>query len=183
MVKILRHCGLLAIVVVIASFSDLFASAYQGFRELKESECVVLNESAIQQLPSAWHKYMGFIKACGMKKDANSKAKVFIVSIWAYDYLNAWTKSSMWENFPLPIIVDEHFTSLGTLPELFPMDSRTESTIYYGKWKSDIPTEIRIDVRNPTVTGDYHYAPLIWHSKDRQYGMEDKEPRLGHRPR
>ncbi|HEX9023778.1 MAG TPA: hypothetical protein VF799_08070, partial [Geobacteraceae bacterium] len=81
-----------------------------------------------------------------------------IISIWAYDYLGAWTKVTKWEAFPHTIIVDGQFNLLGTFPGLYPMDLRTELDVYYGKWQSGMPAEIRIDVRDPTVTGDYYYA-------------------------
>jgi hypothetical protein len=42
---------------------------------------------------------------------------------------------------------------------------------------------IRIDVYNPTVSGDYYYAPLIWNEKDGQYHMKTKESKSGKRPK
>jgi hypothetical protein len=164
-------------------FSNSLAAGYPGFRELNENDCVVLGEKDIQRLPPTWHKYKGFVKICELKQNRATKSKVSIISIWAYDYLDAWTKASKWEDFPLTIIVDDHFNHLGTFPELYPMDSRTEPIVYYGKWKSGMPTEIRIDVYNPTVTGDYYYSPFIWNEKDVQYQMKTKKTRHGKRPK
>ena len=80
-------------------------------------------------------------------------------------------------------VVDENLNVVGTLPENFPMDSRTESVIHFGKWESGVPTEIRVDIYDPTVSGDHYYSPLIWNEKDKRYHMSDKEPKSGHRPK
>jgi len=162
--------------------SNSLAAGYEGFRELKEKDCVLLGEKDVQRLPTVWLKYKDFIKICQLKKSLASKAKVSIISIWTDDYLNAQA-TKMWEDFPLTVIVDDHFNKLGTLPEHFPTDFRTEPIIYYGKWKSGIPTEIRIDVYNPTVSGDYYYSPFIWNDKDKKYYTKDKESKSGKRPK
>jgi hypothetical protein len=162
--------------------SNSLAAGCQGFRELKGKDCILLGEKDVQRLPTAWFKYKNFIKICPLKNKANSTVNVSIISVWTDDYLNAQV-TKMWENFPPTIIVDYDFNELGTLPELFPMGFRTEPIIYYGKWKSGIPTEIRIDVYNPTVSGDYYYSPLTWNDKSKKYDMKDKEAKSGKRPR
>lgn len=159
-----------------------FAGSYPGFKELKSKNCTALDSQSIQKLPSSWEKYEQFIKICSLLKSSHSSAKVAIVSIWTDDYMNSQSKR-MWEDFPLTILVDENLNEIGTLPEIFPMDSRTEPIIYYGRWKSGIPTEIKVDVYNPTVSGDYYYAPLTWDEKRRRYHMIDKEPKFGPRPK
>ena len=162
--------------------SNSLAAGYQGFRELKGKDCVLLSEKDVQRLPSVWYKYKNFIKICPLKNKATSRPSVSIISIWTDDYLNTQA-TKMWENFPHTMIVDNNLSELGTLPEFFPMGFRTEPIIYYGKWKSGIPTEIRIDVYNPTVSGDYYYSPLTWNDKDKKYNMKDKESKSGKRPR
>jgi hypothetical protein len=162
--------------------SNSVASYYQGFRELKGKDCVLISDEDVQRLPSVWYKYKNYIKICPLKNKVTSKANVSVISIWTDDYLNAQA-NKMWEDFPLTMIVDDHFTELGTLPELYPMGFRTEPIIYYGKWKSGIPTEIRIDVYDPTVSGDYYYSPLTWNDKDKKYDMKDKKSKSGKRPR
>ena len=174
-----RIIFLMYFVLIITSNS--LAAGYQGFKELKENDCVLLDEKDVQRLPSAWYKYKNFIKICPLKNKPASNASVYIISIWTDDYLNAQA-TKMWEDFPHTIIVDNNLGELGTLPELFPMGFRTEPIIYYGKWKAGIPTEIRIDVYNPTVSGDYYYSPLTWNDKDKKYNMKDKESKSGKRP-
>jgi len=163
-------------------FSNSFAAGYPGFIDLRESKCVLMDGKDVLNLPPAWHKYNGFIKICGLKKNKASKVNVSIISIWAEDYLDA-QKKEMWEDFPVTIIVDDDLNQLGKFPELYPMNSPVELSVYYGKWKSGKPTEIRIDVSNPAVGGDYYYPPLIWNAKDEQYHMKSKETKHGKRPK
>lgn len=163
--------------------SNSFAAGYRGFKELKESECAVLGEQDLQKLPPQWHKYKGFVKICGMKRSKAAKPKVFIVSVWGVDYMEA-EKKEMWEDFPCTIIVDGQFRLLGTFPpDLYPIDPPVDLIVYYGKWKTDIPAEIRIDVLNNALGGDYYYAPFIWSDKDGQYHMKTKESKSGKRPK
>lgn len=159
-----------------------FAGGYPGFTVLKVQDCVVFDQRQVQNLPSSWHKYRNFIKMCPLKKSLRSKVKVSIISIWTDDYLNT-KEAKVWEEFPLSMIVDENLNEVGTLPENFPMDSRTEPVVYFGKWKSALPTEIRVDVYDPTVSGDYYYSPLIWNDKNKRYYMTDREPKSGTRPK
>lgn len=177
-----RHFILFTIGFVFVLFTNSLAAGYPGFTELQESKCVLLSDKDLEELPPEWHKYKGFIKICGLKKNKASKANVSIISIWAEEYLDA-QKKEMWEDFPVTIIVDGHLNQIGKFPELYPMNSPVELSVYYGKWKSGMPTEIRIDVSNPAVGGDYYYAPLIWNDKDGQYHMKTKETRHGKRPK
>lgn len=159
-----------------------FADGYPVFKELNPKSCVPLNSALVGKLPSDWKKYEVYIKICPLAKNSQSPSKVSVVSIWANDYLDSKRKT-IWEDFPRPLLVDEYLKAIGSLPELFPMDSRMEPIIYYGKWKSGVPTEIKVDVHNPSVYGDYYYLPLTWNAKTRRYDFIDKEPRFGPRPK
>jgi hypothetical protein len=182
MLKVTRYYTLITLLSVFFLFTNSFAAGYPGFREVMDNECVVLGEKDIQKLPPEWHKYKGFIKSCALKKNSASKANISIISIWSHDYLDAQNKDT-WEEFPLPIIVDNHFNQCGTFPELYPESYVNSLYVYYGKWKAGIPTEIRIDVADPTVFGDYYYAPLIWNAKGGQYDMKTKGKKHGKRPK
>ncbi|MFY9149549.1 MAG: hypothetical protein WAP08_08525 [Smithellaceae bacterium] len=154
---------------------------YPGFIKLQETNCIVMDDFEIRKLPQDWYKYKGFVKKCPLKKDATSQSDYAIVSIWAYDYLQA-RGSMVWEDFPLPLIVDAQFNPVGVFPEIYPMDSPTHLIVYYGKWQGDIPGEILIDVSNPAVSGDYYYEPLIWDKKTGKYEMKDRQDKSGPRP-
>lgn len=162
--------------------SIAFAEGYTGFKQVKAKDCVDLDQRLLQKLPAPWHKYKNFIKICPLKKNMRSKEVVSIVSLWTEDYLNM-KEHKTWEEFPQSIIIDENLNEVGTLPVIFPVESPIEPAVYFGKWKSAIPTEVRVDVHDPTVSGDYYYSPLIWNDKDKRYYMTDKEPKSGRRPR
>lgn len=175
--------AILIVVLLILSLScNLFAGGYAGFNELNDKECEVLGDNDIQKLPQSWHKYKGFIKICGLKKSNTEKPQILLISIWAFDYLES-SNLDMWEEFPLPVIVDDQWNQVGSFPELYPANLASDSYVFYGKWKAGIPREIRIDVENPSVTGDYYYAPLRWNPKAKRYIMKDTEERYGKRPR
>ena len=182
MPKVARYCTFITILFVFVLFTKSFAAGYPGFKEVIDNECVALGEKNIQKLPPEWHKYKGFIKICALKYNKASKANITIISIWSHDYLDA-QKKDMWEDFPLPIIVDSHFNQCGTFPELYPESYVNSLYVYYGKWKAGIPTEIRIDVADPTVSGDYYYAPHIWNAKEGKYQMKTRETKHGIRPK
>ncbi|WP_136515120.1 hypothetical protein [Geomonas edaphica] len=159
-----------------------FAEGYIGFTELKPRDCVVIDPQRAIKLPASWHKYLTFTKICPLKKEQSSKAVVSIISVWAEDYLNT-KQAKVWEDFSYTIIVDDRMNVVGTLPEIFPTDAPAEPAVYFGKWKSEVPTEIRVDVYDPTVAGEHYYEPLIWNEKQKRYYMTDKEPKSGPRPK
>lgn len=172
---------LIAAFLIMSLSCNLFAAGYAGFTKLNEKDCVVLDDDHVHKLPSTWHKYKGFIKSCGLQKKAE-KAKVFIISVWGHEYLDA-NNLDMWEEFPLPVIVDDQWNQVGSFPELYPSELECDLKVYYGNWKMGIPKEIRIDVSNPTVSGDYYYAPLRWNPNSMMYIMKDTEEKYGKRPR
>ena len=155
--------------------SNVHSKGYRNFLLLNPDDCAPLGKNVVMQLPAEWHKYAKFVKICELKEKKARVAKVSIVSIWADDYYDARPPGAMWENFPLPLIVDHDYRQLGQLPELYPTHQESELNLYYGKWQSGMPTEIRIDVRNPAVGGDYYYAPLIWNKTTGRYEMKSKE--------
>lgn len=157
-------------------------AGYPGFVELNPAVCAPIDQQHAEKLPSPWRKYLAFTKICPIRKTPTSKARLFIASVWTEDYLNA-KRSNMWEDFPSSIIVDDHMNILATLPVIFPIEAPTEPSIYFGRWKASLPTEVRVDVYDPTVAGDRYYPPLIWNDKEKRFRMLDKEPKSGHRPR
>ncbi|WP_129124919.1 hypothetical protein [Geomonas oryzae] len=159
-----------------------FAVGYVGFTELNPGNCTPIDPQLAKKLPPSWHKYLAFTKICSLKKEKSSKAVVSIISIWTEDYLRT-KRTKVWEDFPYSIIVDDRMNVLGTLPEIFPVEAPAEPAVYFGKWKSEVPTEIRVDVYDPTVVGDHYYSPLIWNEKQKRYYMMDKEPKSGSRPK
>lgn len=152
---------------------------YKGFLKLNPDECAPLEKKVVLQLPAEWHKYAAFVKICDLTQKKGQPAKVSIISVWAEDFYVAQPAGATWREFPRPLIVDDRFRKIGQLPELYPMDQPREPDVYYGKWQSDIPTEIRVDVYNPAVSRDYYYAPLIWNKDKEGYQMKTEERTYG----
>lgn len=154
---------------------------YKGFSLLNPDECALLDKKVVLQLPAEWHRYGDFVKICGLAQNKGQPAKVSIISVWADDYYETQSPTPMWENFPLPLIVNSTFHPVGRLPEVYPSNPPHWLKVYYGKWQSDIPAEIRVDVENPAVTGDYYYDPLIWNKDKDGYKMKSEERTYGGR--
>jgi hypothetical protein len=181
MLKAPRCCivSLFLFVALLMLTPSTYGKGYKGFLLLNPDECVALDNKIVLQLPAEWHKYGDFIKICGLTQKKGQPAKVSIISIWVENYYDTLPSDAMWEKFPRPLIVDDRFRKIGQLPELYPMDQPRELDVYYGKWQSGIPTEIRVDVYNPAVSGDYYYDPLTW-SKDKEtYQMKSEERTYG----
>lgn len=169
---------------ILSLVSSAMGAGYKGFTKLNPNECLPVDKKVISQLPSEWQRYTGYVKICNLKHD-HEKSNISIISVWVDDFLEAkfpHPAPHKWENFPLPLIVSTELWNIGTLPEIYPVDDITSPTIYYGRWQYSIPTEIRVDVKNPAEGGDYYYAPLIYNRKSGRYEMKDKEISDGRRP-
>jgi hypothetical protein len=179
-----RRCytiGLLLVAAVFLLTPPVHGEGYKGFLKLNPDECAPLDNKIVLQLPAEWHKYGDFIKICGLAQKKGQPAKVSIISIWADDYYEAQSPDPVWEDFPMPLIVDSSFHRVGQLPEIYPSDPPRWLNVYYGKWQWRIPAEIRVDVENPAVTGDYYYDSLIWNKNKESYQMRTKERAYGRR--
>jgi hypothetical protein len=150
-------------------------AGYQGFSLLSPDECDPLDKNIVLKLPAEWHKYAGFTRICELKQKKGSPAKVLIISVWAHDYYATLPKGTLWEDLPRPIIVDNTCHQIGMLPEVYPADPPRDLDVYFGRWGSGIPTEIRVDAHNPALDGNYFYAPLRWNKKSGCYEMKSKE--------
>lgn len=159
-------------------------SSTNEFIELNEEKCSTLRRDDMLKLPLVYQEYLGFVKICSLKKkDSDEKWRTSLISIWAHDYLLSKGDASRWKDFPAPILIDSKFKEVGKLPELYPMDWVTHLLVSYGKWHAGGPGEIRVDISNPAVTGDYYYAPLEWNMEKRKYEMKSQEPITGKRPK
>lgn len=153
------------------------------FRQLSEQDCSPLTREDLLKLPLEYRKYAGFVKTCSLKQaGSGSDWRTALISIWAHDYLIPKGETATWEDFPPALLVDSNFKTVGKLPELYPMDWVTHLVISYGKWHNGRPTEIRVDVSNPAVSGDYYYAPLQWKQAEGRYEMKNQQPTTGTRP-
>lgn len=162
------------------------ASCFGGtkdFRQVSEQDCSPLAREDMLKLPLEYHKYLGFVKMCRLKRmNSDRDWRTALISIWAHDYLRPKGDAATWEDFPPALLVDRNFKAVGKLSELYPMDWATHLVVSYGKWHNGRPTEIRVDVSNPAVSGDYYYAPLLWKQTEGRYEMKSQQPTTGKRP-
>ncbi|MBJ6724526.1 hypothetical protein [Geomesophilobacter sediminis] len=158
--------------------------AKSDFVIISEKQCYPIEISQANRLPSEFQKYINYTKKCDVKDQNNVETKLSIVSIWVDEYylsFSAAGRTQRWENFPLPVIVTDNFKVIGRLPEIYPRDDVTEPEVFFGKWENGMPKEIRIDVTNPAVDGDYFYPPIFWNSITQQYEMKKGEVIHGRR--
>ncbi len=181
-----RRCYTICLFLVAAAFlltPIAHGEDYKGFLKLNPDECVRLDKKIVLQLPNEWHKYADFVKICGLTQKKGQPAKVSIISVWAHDYYATLPAGTLWEDLPRPLIVDSGYHEIGLLREVYPADPPRDLDVHYGRWGAGMPTEIRVDVHNPAVEGNYFYAPLTWNKKSNRYEMESKEIRYGIRRR
>lgn len=137
---------------------------------LKPEKCRAMVQSQTEKLPIAWKKYNGFIKACSIFK--SGAQEINLISIWIQDYFDfKYPKdiTPVMEDFPRPILVDQKFNVLGSLPEYYPDDPPRELEIYYYS-KKNTPPDLFVRVHNPGAGGDYSYPPMMWNVKNKSYG-------------
>ncbi len=101
-----------------------------------------------------------------------------LVSVFAEDYFRGMPASTPWADFPKPLLLDADWRCVGVLPELYPLDEPRTLTLRHGRWQDGIPQEIRIQVTNPALGGDYALPTLQWNTAARRYLTEKtaKEP-------
>ncbi len=166
-----------------------YGAVYEEFAKLNPVTCVPLGKEAVlSRMPAAWRPYADFAKRCALKRGNATASTVSIISIWLRNYEEARFPAGtprVGDNPPppLPIIVDNAFHIIGHLPEAYPFVEVTDPDIYYGKWHSDMPTEILVDVDDPTVSADRYYAPLTWNEKSHRYEQKETIDMPGHRLR
>jgi len=167
------------VVVVLGIASVLFAGKISDFDLLNSESGVLLSPPERILLPLEFQPFVSFVRKYELKTRAAGSTKVSILSISINDYYRHQTVmaplDAPYVNFPLPIILDTAFRILGKLPELYPNNDVSSLQVFYGRWNSDIPCEIRLKVQNPAVGGDYEYHPLVWNPKKKQYQMKNEE--------
>jgi hypothetical protein len=187
MFRLCRCCvvPLFVLFLFFAVVSNVYSADQRDFLLLNPDDCAPLDKKVVMQLPAEWHKYADFVKICGLKRKGDREASVSIISVWAHDYYDSLPAGSLWKDFPFPLIINKDFRRLGELPELYPTGDIATINLYCGKWQGYMPTEIRVDVINPAVEGNYFYAPLVWNKQNSTYRMKKtngKEITYGSRP-
>jgi hypothetical protein len=150
------------------SKSGKSAKAARAWRTLSPAGCHPLNDAEQARLPASWKPYASSTRRCDLAAPG-AAPKVSLVSVFAEDYFRGSPPSAPWEDFPKPLLVDSAWRCVGVLPELYPFDEPRTLTLRYGQWLDGIPQEIRVQVANPALGGDYALPPLSWDAAQQRY--------------
>lgn len=169
MKKTLFSCRLFLGLLLIAVIPPI-AFADTGVKKLSLDECISLTQSAFKPaLAAEWNDYLPYTKVCPLRKTRATDVAVFLVSVFIEDYYKAKPDEKVWKKFPFPLLVSAEERCLARLPTHFPYDQPVDLTLRFGHWRNNIPTEIIVDVKNPTVGGDYQLPKLFWDGAKRKY--------------
>ena len=94
---------------------------------------------------------------------------MWLLSIWAEEYLSAHPAVKDWPNFPRTQIVDRSGRCLGVLPELFPFDEPRTLTVSYERTRGGYPRQITVRVENPAEGSSYKLPVMKWDADQKQY--------------
>lgn len=148
------------------------------FQRLLPDTCVPLVASKLKlDLGAEWLPYQSSTRVCPLVKLRGAKADVVLITISVENYYRDKPVGAKWENFPKPILFNEKGARVGELAELFPGDDVVEMVLTYGHWQGNIPSEIRMHIIDPTVTGDYDLPSLLWSNERQRYLVKDKPAR------
>jgi hypothetical protein len=177
---------LLAVLVSVATpiTGSALATPSSNFVTLKPDQCQRLNEAI--ELPADWTPYRDFVRSCPIAKPARTSSPALrLLAVFVDDYYAKKPSGSPWEQFPLPMLVDINGRCLARVAHLFPVDPPRDLIVRFGKWRSDgLPSEIKFQVKNPAVDGNYNLPTLYWISDKGIYqpansaSLKDKEKTL-----
>ncbi|UXH80612.1 hypothetical protein [Roseateles amylovorans] len=139
-----------------------------AWRTLTPTSCKPLSAEEGKHMPDAWGPYLGAARRCDLTP-AGGPAQVSLISVFVEDFYRGKPDNAPWENFPKPMLVDRDFRCLGGLRELYPYDQPRELQLRHGLWKAGVPQEIRVQVSNPAVGGDYALPVLRWDAQQHLY--------------
>ena len=160
-----------------ASLATACAAQARDFVTLAPAACLPVEPSAV--LPGDMEPYRASVRACPLVQAlpspspaataATAHAKVRLLSVFTDDYYKALPADAPWQNFPLPILVDDTGRCVGRLAHLFPVDPPQELSISAGRWQRGVPHELRLKVRSPAVGGNYALPSLHWNARAGTY--------------
>lgn len=143
-------------------------SAKAAWRALSPEACTPLADADRAKLPASWAKYLDAARRCELAAPGDTP-RVALISVFAETYYATRAADAPWEDFPKPMLVDREFRCVGGLPELFPFDQPRTLTLRHGLWRDGVPQEIRVQVSNPAVGGDYALPALRWDAAEHRY--------------
>lgn len=152
------------------AFAGGAADGAERLQQLLPATCVSLAASKLNlTLPAEWRPYIGATRVCPLKRNSGATENIRLVSIFIEDYYRNKPADAPWEDFPKPVLLDDVGQQVGTLEALFPNESPGEMVLSYGRWQGHIPTEIKMRMLHPGVSGNYDLPTLRWNKKSRRY--------------
>lgn len=160
-----------ALVICLISCCSVWnARASPTYVKLSEAACQSkANTHYSGSWPATWQPFEAQAKACPLQVHPGQKPEIWLLSIWAEEYLAAHPEIENWPSFPRPQIVDKDGRCLGTLPELFPVDEPRTLTLTYERSRSRHPRQIIVRVDNPAEGGSYNLPIMRWNARHKQY--------------
>ncbi len=139
-----------------------------AWRALAPESCSPLSQTDRARLPANWKPYVDAARRCELSAP-DGQPQVALISVFTDEYYRGRPADAPWEDFPKPLLVDRDFRCVGGLRELFPSDQPRTLTLRHGLWRDGVPQEIRVQVINPAVGGDYALPVLRWDAAQHRY--------------
>lgn len=162
--------SVLALLALSGCCTAMHAMATPPLTRLAQASCQSQADSKYPGAwPASWQAFQTHAKACPLQIRSGQKAEVWLLSVWAEDYLSAHPEVKDWPSFPRPLIVDRTGRCLAVLPELFPFDEPRTLTVSYERTRGGYPRQITVRVENPAEGGSYKLPVLKWDARQKQY--------------
>lgn len=120
--------------------------------KLQPAKCTPITAEQRAWLPPDWQPFLSYTKTCQIRQ-ANAPS-LYLIAIWADDYEAHLPKNAEVAHLPKPLIVNKDGKTIGRLPVGFPRDPPRSADVTFTKFTAGFPHQIRIDIDDPTVTGN-----------------------------
>lgn len=160
-----------------ASFASACASQAHDFVTIAPTACLPVEQG--MGLPADMTPYRAAVRVCNIARKSGPSAavaKVRLLSVFTDDYYKSLPADAPWQNFPLPMLIDETGRCLGRIAHLFPVDPPQELTVSAGRWQRGVPHELRLAVKSPAVGGDATLPSLHWNPRSGGYAAKNTHP-------
>jgi len=172
--------GVLSVAMLVLGFLGNAGCAIgaqdEAFKTLEPETCFPLQSSKLSvQLSAGWKDYLPSVRVCPLRREPDTDATVYVVSIFVKDYYRDKPALAPWEDFPKPLVVNDKGETVGKLEELYPSEDVGKMILTFGHWRGHLPGEIRMHIRHPGVAGDYDLPTLIWNAEKKRYDKKGED--------
>ncbi|MET1076890.1 MAG: hypothetical protein ABWY06_02605 [Pseudomonas sp.] len=114
------------------------------------------------ELPASWAAYRGAARLCEVPGPVGDMAPPRLLTVFEQQYYSGQPADAAWQSFPRPRLLDAKGNCLAQLPLLFPLESPEVLEVEMDRFQRGWPQRIGLQVRSPTVSGDYRLPSLHW---------------------